>query len=180
METNLGVSDDELGKLHAFANDYRAKRAERQQAEVRELGKREDYLVNYKATLESIYDSMSLSEHRVVAREDGGYLVIRKSRDRLRLALTRDKDINLGGYRPDFDEILEWQEVDIDRVNGRTVASRFHHWNKDQLGKARSQLYWASATEVNLTDLDKSGADQFNVIFEKTKKAIQISDVPKI
>lgn len=116
------------------------KEAERQERESNQL-----------AVKESIQEAVAKLPERIeVPQEDGSYIVVRKSEDRLRMARTVNKDIRMDGYHPDFDSMTAYEVITFDRSGNNYTPQTIHIFDLDKLKAGDTSRYWGDARRIHL------------------------------
>lgn len=109
-------------------------------------------IIEIKSAIKELVEVMP--DRVVIPEEDGTFFVISKSNDRFRLAKTKDSEIRMGGYEPDFQKMTAFEAVMFGSAIGGNDKGlgKVYSFDIDKLKARDTDPYWGGAKKVILHD----------------------------
>lgn len=176
LASNLGATEAELQSLHSFAQEYLKQKADREAQKAKELEDMRSELSKTGEQFSELYAGMENNKTVSTPIDGESHFVVKKSIDRLRMAITTNPEKDLSGWSPEFNDISEFQEVAVIGFRmEKPIVGMVNHWDKDQLDKIdKGGSFWGLSNQIQLGDFSNVPADVVVQSFENAKVIMRV------
>ena len=173
------VADAE--KLARVVEPFKKEKVRKEKKKEADRLKREEELRKIRTAMNEFIKE--LPERVAVPQNDGSFIVVRNTYDRLRLARSSDGDVEMGGYHPDFRPMTAYEVITLTsskKGEGKEPGT-VHIFDIDRLKAGDTNRYWGDAKRIHLIDRSETGAyESTNTIEEIPRVAPLTSSLPSI